>query len=254
VSKWQAVIFDLDDTLYPERRYVHSGFRAVADWARQQFGFPTRRTREELARLFEQGIRGRLFDRWLEARGLKTDDHIAAMVRIYRQHEPQISPYAGVRELLRRLGREYRLGLLTDGLLAVQQRKVRGLGLQEQFDAIVYSDQWGREAWKPSLRPFEAILRRLDVPAAESVYVADNPAKDFRGARGVGMGTVRVRHGDGLHRDRRAAGPDDDANIEIADFDQLEQALAGSAAGRCHPPVASFAMERIACKHEITQE
>jgi len=225
VSRWQAVIFDLDDTLYPERRYVQSGFRAVADWARQQFGFPTHRTCEELTRLFEQGVRGKLFDRWLESRGLETEDHIAAMVRVYREHEPQISLYADVRGLLRRLGREYRLGLLTDGLLGVQQRKVRGLGLQEQFDAIVYSDQWGREAWKPSPRPFEAILRRLDVPAEQSVYVADNPAKDFRGPRRVGMGTVRVRHGDGLHRDRHAAGPDDDADIEIESLDLLQQAL-----------------------------
>jgi len=230
VSRWQAVIFDLDDTLYPERRYVQSGFRAVADWARQQFGFPTHRTCEELTRLFEQGVRGKLFDRWLEPRGLETKDRIAAMVRVYRRHEPQISLYAGVRGLLRRLGRHYRLGLLTDGLLGVQQRKVRALGLQELFDAIVYSDQWGRGAWKPSPRPFQAILRQLDVTAERSVYVADNPAKDFRGARGIGMGTIRVRYGDGLHRDRRAAGADDDADIEIPDLDQLEEALAGSAA------------------------
>ena len=33
------LVFDLDDTLYPERTYVESGFKAVADSLAQKFGF-----------------------------------------------------------------------------------------------------------------------------------------------------------------------------------------------------------------------
>jgi putative hydrolase of the HAD superfamily len=82
--------------------------------------------------------------------------------------------------------------LVSDGHLAVQRRKLAALGLAHHFDAVVFSDEWGREAWKPSLVPFMAVLERLGVEASEAVYVGDNPAKDFLGARRAGMFAVRV--------------------------------------------------------------
>ena len=36
----QAIIFDLDDTLYPERAYVSSGFAAVAKAHQDRLGDP----------------------------------------------------------------------------------------------------------------------------------------------------------------------------------------------------------------------
>jgi FMN phosphatase YigB (HAD superfamily) len=35
---WQGIVFDLDDTLYPERGYVLSGFKAVASCAEARLG------------------------------------------------------------------------------------------------------------------------------------------------------------------------------------------------------------------------
>jgi hypothetical protein len=40
VSGWRAIVFDLDDTLYPERDYVLRGFRAVAAWSDPNLGIP----------------------------------------------------------------------------------------------------------------------------------------------------------------------------------------------------------------------
>ena len=221
MSRWQAVIFDLDDTLYPERQYVESGMRAVAVWAERELDVAADRAFEELWQLFVSGVRGNTFNHWLELRGPALGDHVAAMVRAYRDHEPRIAPYPGVRELLAEIGRECRLGLVTDGYLTVQRRKVAALGLESFFHAIVYSDQWGREAWKPSPRPFEAVLRRLRVEPYDAVYVGDNPAKDFRGARRLGMGTIRVRHADGLHYNREPAGADNAADMDIHGIDEL---------------------------------
>ena len=41
-----AVIFDLDDTLYPHVQHVHSGFAAVATYVDRHFGVPARRLRD----------------------------------------------------------------------------------------------------------------------------------------------------------------------------------------------------------------
>ncbi len=43
--------------------------------------------------------------------------------------------------------------------------------------------------------------RRLGVPAAACVYVADNPAKDFVAANALGWRTVLVKRPDALYAD-----------------------------------------------------
>ena len=236
---WQAIVFDLDDTLFPEREYVLGGMRAVAAWAQGQFALPRDRTFAELHELFEQGVRGDTFNRWLQSHGRRPDDWVPAMVQVYRRHDPRIAPYAEVRNLLEDLAGQLRLGLVTDGYLAVQQRKVAALGLGRYFAAIVYSDALGRRAWKPSPRPFETVLEQLDVAAAEAVYVGDNPAKDFRGARSVGMQTIRVRRPDGLHRQLEPSCPEDAPDVEITDLGRLRTMLIDRRATGVSRPLTS---------------
>lgn len=197
MSRWQAIVFDLDDTLYPERDYVFSGFRAVAGWAEAHLGIPAVQGLAELKRLFEAGVRGDTFNRWLAAHGLAPDSLVPQLVQVYREHEPTLVPFPEVPDLLNSLRQRYRLGLVSDGYLAVQQRKLAALDLAHHFDAIVFSDVWGPEAWKPNAKPFEAILQQLAADADKSVYVADNPTKDFLGARQAGMFTVRIRRPNG---------------------------------------------------------
>jgi putative hydrolase of the HAD superfamily len=204
---------------------------AVAAWVEDELSLPKNRSFAELCRLFENGARGDTFDRWLADYGLASTDRIEGMVRIYRNHNPQIAPYPGARDLLRRLRRGYSLGLVTDGRHDVQQRKMAALGLAEHFQAIVYSDELGRNAWKPSPRPFEEVLRRLSVTGQEAIYVADNPKKDFRGARRVGMGTVRIRHPDGLYCRLEPARPDDAPDMEVAGLGSLTSLLTGVTRG-----------------------
>jgi putative hydrolase of the HAD superfamily len=91
------------------------------------------------------------------------------------------------------------IGLISDGLHEVQSAKLRALGIADSFDAVVFSDRFGKEAWKPSTKPFEIALSMLGSAANESIYIADNPLKDFLGARILGMGSIRVRHEGGYY-------------------------------------------------------
>jgi len=221
----RAVVFDLDDTLYPERAFVLSGFRAVAMWAEEHLGVSADQVLTELYQLFEGGIRGNTFNHWLESHGLKAEDWVPQMVQVYREHEPHIEPYPEVPGLLRRLRLHYRLGLVSDGYAEVQKRKLTALGLTSCFDVLVFSDEWGREAWKPNSKPFEIALERLKVTGPEAVYVADNPLKDFLGARQVGMWTVRVRRPDGLYSHLEPASSEHAPDVEIETLDRLEIVL-----------------------------
>jgi len=226
LHKFQAILFDLDDTLYPEREYVFSGFRAVAAWAEVRMGIPQAQGVKELIGLYQAGQRGHTFDVWLQGHGKQQEAPVERLVEVYREHVPTIAPYPGVTELLNSLRGHYRLGLISDGYLAVQQRKLAALGLAHYFDAVVFSDEWGRAAWKPNPCPFEAALERLgDMPPTLTIYVADNPKKDFIGARQLGIKTIRVRYPYGMYCDTAPESAAHQPDLEITTLKDIGQAL-----------------------------
>src|SRR5690606_29033500 len=135
MTRWQAIVFDLDDTLYPEREFVLSGFRAVAQWLENNLSCSAEESYIELKKLFESGVRGEIFNRWLDEHDMGLDQHVQEMVRVYREHHPSITPFPVVPGLLSKLKSKYRLGLVSDGLWTVQQRKLNALGLSHYFDA-----------------------------------------------------------------------------------------------------------------------
>ena len=222
----RAIIFDLDDTLYPEREYVYSGFQAVAAWANAHLGIPQDEALKELWHLFCEGKRGNIFDQWLSSRAIKPEPWIPQMVKAYREHQPRIKPYPEALDLLSRLRKSYKLGLLTDGHGFVQKIKLEALGLASYFDAVVFSDDLGKQSWKPSTTPFKVILEQLGTAGFESVYIADNPLKDFLGARLVGMWTIRIRHSEGLYSQLIPPSSEYAPHEEISSLNEIPEVLA----------------------------
>jgi putative hydrolase of the HAD superfamily len=228
----RAIVFDLDDTLYPEYSYVLSGFGAVAAWADANLGIAADQGFVELRSLFEKGVRGNTFDLWLEGHGLASESSVTKMTRVYREHRPGIEPYPGTVELLKQLRPDYLLGLLTDGYVAAQRKKLAALGLQSYLTDTLFTGSYGDGAGKPSLRVFRIILGRLGVAGGEAIYVGDNPMKDFLGARRAGMGTVRVRAREGIYSDREPPTSAHAPDYEVGDLPSLTQVLPRFATAR----------------------
>jgi putative hydrolase of the HAD superfamily len=227
VPRWRAVVLDLDDTLYPEAAFVRSGFRAVAAWTSERMGVSAAEAERELVTQFEAGVRGDTFDRWLAGRGDRGAVTVAELVAVYRGHVPDIAPHPAAAPLLRRLREEgSTVGLLSDGDPGVQGRKLDALGLRDAFDAVVVTGELGAGAGKPGPRGYEEVLRRLGgVPPGEAVYVSDNPAKDFLGARRAGLRSLRVRRPDGIYAALEPETPEHAPDAEVAGLDEVETAL-----------------------------
>lgn len=221
----RAVVFDLDDTLYAERAYVLSGFFAVARWCEREFQMRVDATVTELSELLDSGIRGNTFNRFCETHGLEEEMIVPRMVKVYRGHRPELVPYQGVPRLLKRLSEHYLLGLVSDGNVEVQDKKLAALGIGPLFDGVVFSDELGRDHWKPSSRPFEAICHRLGVQTHEAVYVGENSLKDFLGARRAGMLTIRVLEPAGFYTHESPPSTEHAADLEIGSLAELERAL-----------------------------
>jgi len=199
----QLVAFDLDDTLYPEREFVQSGFTAVAQHLADLGVIDAESFFHTATSLFIAGTRGNIFNLALErlavAYGIEL---LEELVQVYREHPPQIRPFADSPKLLKLLKKQgIVLALISDGPYPTQQNKLRALGLEAYFDHLVFTGAQGQDWGKPSPRAFLEVMERSGVPAAACVYVADNPGKDFLGPNRLGWHTIRVREKIGLYGD-----------------------------------------------------
>lgn len=195
----RAVVFDLDDTLYPERDYAFSGFDAVAATFQEELG-PADQIAARMRALFDTPERGRIFNTLIEDCGLpRSGELIDSMIAAYRSHTPRIALHPDADAALLRLHPRYKLGLITDGYSVTQYAKIDALNLGPRLEAVIITDDWGREFWKPHPRAFEEMSRRLDVPPEACIYVADNPAKDFIAPNALGWQTVFIKRADGVH-------------------------------------------------------
>jgi putative hydrolase of the HAD superfamily len=233
MNKLHAIVFDLDDTLYSEEDFVLSGFRAVANWAAVNLGISQDRGYTTLANLYYQGVRNNTFNQWLALHELDGDKQQAAqpelitnLLDIYRQHAPTISPFPDAIDLLKTLAQSYKIGLVSDGYLEVQQRKWSVLGLDTFFDAVVFSDKLGRENWKPSTAPFKLVLEQLHISPELSVYIGDNPRKDFFGARQLGMYTIQIQRSDSEYGHLTPPGLDYHPHVKLDSLAQVLKAIA----------------------------
>ena len=227
-----AVLFDLDDTLYPERAFVDGGFHAVGQLLAGPSGRSAASLAERLWALHDRDGRGRLFDALIAELGLDDADGAlaAACVLAYRTQEVHLEPFPGVTELLDGLRRRgVRTGVVSDGYGAVQARKLAGLGaLAARFDVVVLTDDLGLGHAKPSPTAFRVACRLLEVEPSATIYVGNDPRKDFIGARAAGLRTIRV--GDLPNEGGGAAievHPADDADLSVESIDALDAVLSG---------------------------
>ena len=61
-----------------------------------------------------------------------------------------------------------------------------------RLDAVVMTDELGPGHAKPAPTGFRVACRLLGVAAEGAVYVANDPRKDFAGARAAGLRTIRT--------------------------------------------------------------
>jgi putative hydrolase of the HAD superfamily len=221
MNSLQAIVFDLDDTLYSERDYVLSGFKAVANWASVNLGIDQDRGYNTLFDLYTAGVRNNTFNQWLAIHQIENTAVVTKLLDVYRAHSPTISPFSESIDLLTTLTKSCKIGLVSDGYLQVQQRKWAALGLDSFFDAVVFSDSLGRENWKPSTAPFKLVLERLNIAPEFSVYIGDNPRKDFFGARQLGMSTIWVKRSYSEYGDLQPPGLEYHPDITIKSLSQV---------------------------------
>lgn len=194
-GKLKAFLFDLDDTLYDEMTFVRSGFLAVANYLVVTYNIDqtSNNLQHEMLDLLTKQGRGDIFDRILHKYNLFHSEMVSTLVDVYRTHQPKLTLYPDVKQVLKILQkRGFCLGLVTDGLYTVQQIKVNALTITDWLDVIVYTDELGRQFWKPHPAAFQQVLNQFQVDPEHAAYVGNDPTKDFIGPQQLGMLAIQI--------------------------------------------------------------
>jgi putative hydrolase of the HAD superfamily len=194
----KAVLFDLDNTLYDTQQYFIGAFESISKYVSSEYDLPEQKIYKTLGKLWQKktSMYPYLFNDLLKLLQIKQDspEVIDALVRLFNGYAGNIELYPDVLPTLQELrGRLYKLGIITDGTVERQKRKIELLKLEPLFDVIIYTKEIESKA---SPTPFLAALARLNVKAPDAYYIADNPLIDFKGAKEAGIKTIRILRGE----------------------------------------------------------
>lgn len=186
----RAVVFDLDDTLYPFRRFVLSGFAACARRLARRRGVNGRQAFQWMVKAHRDGAHGQEVQMALRLLGLSPSLTPSLVDDIVWGRQLNLRlPTSAIETLLELRADGWKLGVLTNGDPEVQARKIDALGLAGYVDAIVFAAEHG--SGKPDRTSFLEVARRLRVTPARTIFVGDDEWCDVHGAMQAGMRSVR---------------------------------------------------------------
>jgi putative hydrolase of the HAD superfamily len=215
----EAVIFDLDDTLFDHRGAAATAVtgwltalgvqpsakleelwfaaenRHVAAWNRGEVSFEEQRRRRlrELLAVIEVGSIGR------DGGDAELDALFADWAALYRGSWRSFDDSLHGLETVRNAG--LKVAVLTNGAEIQQHQKLATVGLTGQVGPMFCCDALGFA--KPDPRSYRAVADALGVPYERVLHVGDRHDLDVVGARAAGLNAV--------HLDRRGDGPHDES-------------------------------------------
>jgi putative hydrolase of the HAD superfamily len=103
--------------------------------------------------------------------------------------------YPETLEVLQKLKRSYKLGIITNGDSDLQREKIHGANLETYVDYILASGDIG--IGKPDPRIFEHALSKFSARPQDAAMVGNNVNKDVLPAEQLGMRAIWIKRDDG---------------------------------------------------------
>lgn len=195
---YKAIVFDLDDTLYEYESLNREAIHIVYKHCCKQLGI-SESSFETALHQAKQEVKKRLkdtasshnrllyFQKLLECLEVCPTDLALVMYEIYWNHIlDNMVLRDGAFELLTYCRqKQIKIGICTDLTAQIQHRKLKRLGIDKLIDAIVTSEEAGKE--KPSEIIYQMILSKLTTAPKDTLFIGDSLEKDVEGPQRIGM-------------------------------------------------------------------
>lgn len=217
---FKAVLFDLDNTLLDFLTFKKETAKAAAK-AMIKHGLQDE----------EMKVYGKIFSVY-DAKGIEYQKTFYEVVKQYdlevnlaekiqqagilaylQRKSEVLRPYPMVKPTLRKLKETgIKLGIVSDGPRNKVWQRLIITGLENEFEFVItHSDT---QEFKPHPSAFTLALKKLDVLPNAVLFVGDNPGRDIKGAKAVGMRTCLAKYGQTFREDVKA-------DYEIEKFEGL---------------------------------
>jgi len=192
----KAVLFDLDDTLWPIAPVIAQAEAKLYEWLREHVPeltsrFSNEQLRELRAEILPSDARFR-FDLWAlrhatltQACLLSGADHarMDEAMAVFSVARNTVKLFDDVLPGLAQLRQRFVLGSVSNGFADLQT-----IGIAHHFHTSLAAHRFGRA--KPDPAIFHAACDALGVTPQETLYVGDDPVLDVQAAQGAGMEAV----------------------------------------------------------------
>ena len=197
----EAIIFDLDDTLYAYEpldkkaranveKFTCESLGISAEKYQEAYRFGREETKKRLSEVGAGHNRLLYCQKTLEYLGVSP---MPLSLQMYEQFWGtflrEMKVFSGVKELFSLLKEKgIPIVICTDLTAHVQHRKIEALGIAQDIKYLVSSEEAGRE--KPAREMFDLCLEKLNLSPEHIWYVGDSFKKDVEGAMNAGMQAV----------------------------------------------------------------
>ncbi len=205
--KIEAVVFDLDNTIYPEEAYFKAIFTefsrcnkirvSIFDFLFEDFN-TIRFTKKDI------------FKFALEQANIYFDEFHNQLFNLYIEIDVQINPYEGAFEWIKDcLNKNLKVGILTNGIVKAQQNKWKCLGGNDLDVLFAPARQFEQE--KPHFSSFEGIMKKLNCKFENTLFVGDRFENDIQyGMENGGFGLFIGKN----------------ESVNVSQFESIQQAFA----------------------------
>ncbi len=212
IFKIKAVLFDVDDTLFPSSQFsllarqtaiksmIACGLDADFESAQVQL--------EKIIRKYGSNYSWH-FNRLVEYFNCKNNDYcIASAIWAYHNTKLSIAPYKNVKITLDTLReRNYILCVASRGKKIKQWDKLIRLGLDKSFSSVFVAP-------KKDSYFYSNICKRLKLLPSQVLMIGDNPKTDIIPAKKAGLKTIRIKIA-------KHTSVTDNADARISDFSDI---------------------------------
>ncbi len=195
----KAIIFDLDNTIVDFMRMKKiSCEEAVDSMIDAGLKLSKKKALTELYKIYyEVGLEDpTIFQKFLKKVTGKVDYKILsyAIVAYRRVRTGFLHPYPGTKRTLIKLKEKgLKLAIVSDAPKLKAWIRLTTMKLDDFFDVVIGLDDTGK--LKPSKQPFELALKLLKLKPEECLMIGDNPSRDMKGARAIGIKTAFAKYG-----------------------------------------------------------
>ena len=190
LKKYQIIIFDLDDTIYPQKNYDNPALLSVSKYLSKKISLDEKKIFLNLRRIkpLRRGKKpNKIFDSFLQ-KFSKNENKILVkkLVNIFQSYScTELKNSPSLKKTLGELCIYKDLFLVTNGNLNRQLKKIKYLGISKYFRKIFILDGVKKKL-KPSINDVNYLVKYLNKnKKKKAVFVGDNLVSDKNFAKNL---------------------------------------------------------------------